>query len=316
MDNDLDFLGTITSNDLHPLVTVLTRNKAGQYRQGVSLHTLPVFKQNVPDHHEYWQFIAAEIQRLDTGKLFNKVFRKQTTYAKLLQYVLDKTKFATMSDLSIDCMEQQLYMGLFLDSIGAIAPLELKSVAPLLGIENALDGSESFGQIFRQSLHLADDTRAIIALVVAHTMAKAACGQGYEALVPDGMYLVFDLFERPLNTSLMNCNAGPISELLIPVLLQVAFLRIKNAIDFDKIDTVAMVPGPSNPQWYNLVTGRKVYRLKNFAAKILLGRLMSQIAVTQSEEIIRASILQLHNLYQKNASSLSAQEDLKTIFHS
>lgn len=74
------------------------------------------------------------------------------------------------------------------------------------------------------------------------------------------------------------------------------------------------VPAKTNRQWAEIVTGRKTYELKFLAAKIMLGRLLRSVGPSGSPESIRDAVDQLHAIYEKNAASPSAQEDLKTIF--
>jgi hypothetical protein len=74
------------------------------------------------------------------------------------------------------------------------------------------------------------------------------------------------------------------------------------------------VPAKTEPQWTDIVTGRKTYNLKFLAAKILLGRLMRTLGPDPSQDSVREGVEQLHDLYVKNSASPSVQLDLKTIF--
>jgi Na+-transporting NADH:ubiquinone oxidoreductase subunit NqrC len=74
------------------------------------------------------------------------------------------------------------------------------------------------------------------------------------------------------------------------------------------------VPPKTNPQWANLVTGKKVFTLKFLAAKILLGRLTRSVADDSSPKNVNDCVSELHALFEKNSKAPSAQEDLKTIF--
>lgn len=74
------------------------------------------------------------------------------------------------------------------------------------------------------------------------------------------------------------------------------------------------VPSQDNPLWADIVTGRKVFKLKFLAAKILLGRIMRTVSLTPTPENVRDAVDQLHALYEKNANSPSVKEDIKNIF--
>lgn len=74
------------------------------------------------------------------------------------------------------------------------------------------------------------------------------------------------------------------------------------------------VPPPNDPLWANIVTGRKTFRLKFLAAKILLGRIMRTVSASPTPENIQEAVDQLHAMYEKNAGSPSVKEDIKLIF--
>ena len=74
------------------------------------------------------------------------------------------------------------------------------------------------------------------------------------------------------------------------------------------------VPPKSNPRWADVVTGRKTYTLKFLAANILLGRVVRTISAAPTPENVRDAVDQLFAIYEKDASSPSAQEDIKIIF--
>jgi len=74
------------------------------------------------------------------------------------------------------------------------------------------------------------------------------------------------------------------------------------------------VPSKDNPLWADIVTGRKRFKLKLLAAKILLGRIMRTVSTAPSPENVRDAVDQLHALYEKNANSPSVKEDILIIF--
>ena len=74
------------------------------------------------------------------------------------------------------------------------------------------------------------------------------------------------------------------------------------------------VPQKTNPLWADIVTGRKTFDLKFLAAKILLGRVVRTVSAAPTAGNVRDAVDQLHAIYEKNAASPSAKEDLKLIF--
>ncbi|WP_448875044.1 hypothetical protein [Desulfobulbus propionicus] len=74
------------------------------------------------------------------------------------------------------------------------------------------------------------------------------------------------------------------------------------------------VPSKDDPLWVDIVTGRKTFRLKFLAAKILLGRVMRTVSASPTPENIEDAVNQLHAMYDKNAASPSVKEDINLIF--
>ena len=73
-DSDLQFLGSIKSEDLNDLVYCLTHDKDGNTRFTEELTTSTEYKAYHPDHHQYWELIAAEIQCFGANT-FATIFR-------------------------------------------------------------------------------------------------------------------------------------------------------------------------------------------------------------------------------------------------
>lgn len=61
-DPDLEFLGKVKSEDLNDLVQMLLYDKDGDARLTEELSMRDSYKRYHPDHHQYWEDIAGEIQ--------------------------------------------------------------------------------------------------------------------------------------------------------------------------------------------------------------------------------------------------------------
>lgn len=60
-DADLNFLGTLSSEELNDLVSILTKDKNGELRLTENLTYSEKYKRYYPAHQLYWQEIAEEI---------------------------------------------------------------------------------------------------------------------------------------------------------------------------------------------------------------------------------------------------------------
>ena len=68
-DADLHFLSEMSSKDLDSLVQCLVFDKDGKKRHTEELSGSSGYKKSYPNHNEYWQDIAAEIQTFGANSL-------------------------------------------------------------------------------------------------------------------------------------------------------------------------------------------------------------------------------------------------------
>lgn len=314
-DRDLAFLANSTSDNLHPLVSLLLHDAQGQTRKGAKLHALPAYRQHAPNHRAYWPEIADQIVQYGVGSFLDKIVRKRTEYAKILNLVVKKTKIAVMSDLSADIVEEKLFTAIFLDTIPSLSLGELQSVSPLFGINQSIPDLQTFAAALKNAATSDESLSALTAMIVAHGAAMYGSGAGYAASAPGAVREVLEIFEQPLRRKFQAMPLGAtMRDLLLPMIMQIAFLRRVDQMDLVALLGLVRIPGPSHPRWREIVLGQKVFKLRYFAVKMLLGRIICRIAADPTEAAVRESVSQLHAIYEKNASSPAAQDDLKSIF--
>lgn len=314
-DQDLVFLENCSSDFLHPLVNLLLRDAQGRVRKGAKLQVSPVYQQHAPNHHLYWREVVEQIVLYDPGSLLGRLVGHRGEYANIVDVVVKKTRIDLMPNLSVDIVEEHLVFSLFFGVLSSLPFGSLQSVAVLFGItENASD-FQTFTMAVQRESRSNEGLLPLAALLVAHGAAIYSCGTGYATTVPRGLCEGLDLFEQPVRQKLQGLGLNAtLRELVLPMVLQIAFLRRLKQLDMSALHDTVRIPGPSHPRWRELVTGQKIFKLKYFAVKMLLGRLMCRVAADPSERVIRESIGQLYAIYEKNFSSPAAQEDLKNIF--
>ena len=102
-DVDLDFLGELASEDLEPLVRVLTEDRDGDPRWLEKLTGEDRYIEHYPDHHKYWDLIAAEFIRCGSHTLGSR-----KTYREILCDVCDKQKVNHNRSAPIELIEEYL----------------------------------------------------------------------------------------------------------------------------------------------------------------------------------------------------------------
>ena len=108
-DQDLDFLQYSDNEDLEILVNYITKSNSGSVRWTEELTENDKYKKYNPDHKQYWNVIAAEIQKYGGNTIAN-IFRGDmgVPYRKVLINVCKKMKVNINSQSPIDVIEMNL----------------------------------------------------------------------------------------------------------------------------------------------------------------------------------------------------------------
>lgn len=233
-DTDLEFLSKCKSEDLNELVFCLTHDKDGGPRLTEELTTNALYKRHHPDHHQYWELIAAEVQCFGANS-FATIFRggKGVPYKEVLTDVCDKMKVNYNKESSVETIEQHLLMKILKDSLEKMSASEIRELAESLGVKNtnsitaeALIGS--FQAIFRMGGFKSYQ----LTLVVVNAVMKALVGRGLALAGNAALTRVAAVMTGPIGwviTGLWTAIdlAGAAYRVTIPAVIQIAFLRQK-----------------------------------------------------------------------------------------
>ena len=233
-DTDLEFLKQCASADLNDLVYCITHDKDGDARLTEELTATAVYKQHHPDHHQYWELIAAEVQCFGANS-FATIFRggKGVPYKEVLTDVCDKMKVNYNKNASVDVIEQNLLMKILKDSLEKMSSTEIRQLAESLGVKNfnaitpeALVGG--FQTIFRMGGFKSYQ----LTLIIVNAVMKAMIGRGLTLAGNAALTRVAAVMTGPIGwviTGLWTAVdlAGAAYRVTIPAVIQIAFLRQK-----------------------------------------------------------------------------------------
>lgn len=233
-DPDLEFLEQCASKDLNDLVYCITHDKDGSARITEELTATAVYKRHHPDHHQYWELIAAEVQCFGANS-FATVFRggKGVLYKEVLMDVCEKMKVNFNKDSSVEVIEQNLLMKILKDSIEKMSATEVRQLAESMGVKNlntitpeALVGG--FQTIFRMGGFKSYQ----LTLIVVNAVMKALMGRGLTLAGNAALTRVAAAMTGPIGwviTGLWTAVdlAGAAYRVTIPAVIQIAFLRQK-----------------------------------------------------------------------------------------
>ena len=243
-DPDLQFLEDVASSDLEPLVSVLTEGKYGTKRLTEDLTTHERYVRSYPDHHEYWDLIAAEIQCFG-GNTFATMLRggEGVLYREVLTDACDKMKVNYNDSSAVERIELNLLMKVLEDAMAEMSEEQLKEVCDQLGI--APKGYRYTAEAIILALQIMIRKGGFIAykiaVIVANAVAKALIGRGLPLVANAALTRTMAIFAGPIGWVLSSLwllldIAGPAYRVTIPSVMMVAYLR-QNAIRLEEQNT-------------------------------------------------------------------------------
>lgn len=233
-DSDLAFLEKLESKDLEDLVYCLTHDKDGSVRFTEELTACDAYKSHHPDHHAYWELIAAELQCFG-GNSFATMFRggEGVLYKEVLIDACDKLKVNYNKHSSVEAIEQNMLMKILQDSLEKMSPEEIRELAESMGVKDfknitkdALFGS--FLVIFRAGGFKSYQ----LTVIIANGILKALIGRGLSFGGNIVLTRTMAILTGPIGwviTGLWTAIdiAGTAYRVTIPAVIQVAVLRQK-----------------------------------------------------------------------------------------
>lgn len=231
-DSDLEFLKNISSEELAPLVRMLTHDSDGEVRFTEELTNNSTYQRYYPDHNKYWELIAAEIQCFGANS-FATMFRggEGILYREVLTDVCDKLDVNYNSSSKISVIEDNLFRKVCADSIENMSSQDLKSLAESLGLKNTTSfTSESMVSIAMGIFNAGGFKSYQLSVIVANGVIKALTGTGLKIATNAGLTKVLSVMTGPIGwaiTALWTAIdvAGGAYRVTIPTVIYVALLR-------------------------------------------------------------------------------------------
>jgi len=233
-DKDLDFLGQISSQDLNDLVFCLTHDRDGKIRWTEQLTVDSAYQQHFPNHHKYWQQIAAEVQ-LFGGNTIANVFRggEGVMYRETLMNVCDKVKANYNKASNIVVIEQNLLMRILTDAMDHMTPEELAELARATGTKHASALTPQALTVVFQAVFRAGGVMSLrLTYIIVNMVAKAILGRGLTLATNTVLLRTVAIITGPagwIATGLWTAFdiASPAYRVTIPAVLHIAVLRQK-----------------------------------------------------------------------------------------
>ena len=233
-DSDLEFLGNVPNTDLDALVRILTEDENGDERLTEELTTHDRYKESSPDHHAYWDLIAAEIQCFGANTLATLLRGGEgVLYREVLTDVCDKMKVNYNSGSSVETIELHLLMKVLTDSMKEMSPEELEAVCDDLDLSPMRYTPEAVTVALQTAIRFGGFLPYKIALIVANAVAKALIGRGLSLAANAALTRLMSAFAGPIGWTLSAAwllvdIAGPAYRITVPTVIMVAYLRAES----------------------------------------------------------------------------------------
>lgn len=232
-DADLNFLEQIESEKLTPLVEIITTAKDGTARITESLSEYDRYKENEPNHHEYWDLIADEIQRFGANSLVTLVRGHGVPYKDVLIDVAKKMKVNFNKDASVEIIEMNLLMKILTESMEKMSESQLKEVVEGLKLKTTNYSAQAVTAALQTGIKMSGFMAYKTALIVANAVAKQVLGHGLKLSTNAALTKTMGVFAGPIGWAITGTwtvvdLAGPAYRVTIPAVIQVAFLRAQH----------------------------------------------------------------------------------------
>lgn len=234
-DADLEFLQNCDNEDLDILVTYLTKGRDGETRLAEELTGKEVYKQHQPNHKMYWQDIAAEIQTFG-GNTFANLARgdQGIPYKDVLIDVCKRMKVNFNAESRVDLIEMNLLMKILTDSLDKMTPEQLKEVVEATGLKTTNFTPQAVTAALQVAARMSGFEVYKLVLIVANAVARAIIGRGLSLAANAALARFIGVFAGPIGwiiTGLWTLVdlAGPAYRVTIPSVIQVAYMRAKDA---------------------------------------------------------------------------------------
>ncbi|MGJ0336764.1 DUF3944 domain-containing protein [Aliarcobacter cryaerophilus] len=244
LDQDLEFLQYMGSESLDSLVEILIRDKDGELRFTESITSNDLYKRFVPQHSNYWELIAEELQSFG-GNSFVNVFRGGgVQYKEILCDVCDKMNVNYNENSKVINIEQNLFMKILEDAMKDMSAEELKSIVEELNLKTQTYTSQAVMAAMQIAIKQSGFFVYKMAAIIVNAVLKALFGRGLTFAGAGLMMRSISAFAGPVGWAITAVwtaydVAGPAYRVTIPAVIQVAFLRQqyinKNMIEEEEI---------------------------------------------------------------------------------
>lgn len=247
-DNDLEFLGKCTNEELRDLFTLLTRDpKDNSERFTSTLTVSDEYKKYGTDYSKYWRRIAEELQ-LYGGNTFANIFFRGSTgvlYREILEDVAKGLKVIYAKSSSTREIEDAVIEKILSDVFSKMSEEEIKEFFSEISedddvLKRTISSYDTNNapwrkismSLVRQILKTGGFATYKLSLIAVNFIWKKLFGKGLSLAMNRGLTkMIGNLLSGPialiLNAWIVADIAGPATRVTVPAVMMIATLRKK-----------------------------------------------------------------------------------------
>jgi len=234
-DPDLEFLRKCENEDLKTLSELLIYNQYGGKRIAGELNNAERFLNCRGHYTRVWDLIATEIQLFGGDAIINCCrVRRGILYRNILINVCKKLRVNFSKRASIEKIEEHLLAKVIEDALEKMTEEEKRDLATEMNIVGNIGqvGGQGLTAVLQGLIKAGGFRSYQVALRIANAIARAVTGRGLAFGVNAGLTRVLSILAGQVGwiaqaVLLIPIITGPAYRILIPVTIQVAYMRQK-----------------------------------------------------------------------------------------
>jgi uncharacterized protein YaaW (UPF0174 family) len=247
-DSDLTpLLRACSGDDLDPLVTCVLSSRTNRLEQDGA------FKAHRPDHTRYVEPLIREIRLFGGNTLRNQLRGEGVAYATIVHDVARRLRVKHGPGESVEQIERTLLIFVLEDAIRRMKPADRAALAEEFrseGLRNLdLSSGAPLGVLLAQAgISLSGPLAYRMAMLVANHVARVLLGRGLSVGAGAALAKMIGLAAGPVGWAVTGAWAaidlsGPAYRVTVPIVLHVALLRQKLALQLEAAARAAQANG-------------------------------------------------------------------------
>lgn len=227
-DKNLEFLSTISNEELSVLVNILIKDNDGNIRDSEDLTLQPEYKAHGENYLMYWQKIAAELQYFGGNTIANGWRGHGVSYGEILEDVCKHMKITVGSKDDVTALENKLVYKIFAQIMDEMPEDQIRDFAKEFGTSGV--GKQATVAAIQAAIRLGGFASYKMSVIVVNVIAKQMIGRGLTVGANAALTRTIGAFAGPIGLILTGvwtaiALAGPAYRVTVPAVIYISFLR-------------------------------------------------------------------------------------------